>query len=190
MASLGDRILALIQTSPGLTDREITDLLVGKAAPQQHVNQTCNRLHRRGLLLRRRRPDTKIGNYPGGRADSLLTEDRAVPPNASVHAPAKIPHQPVTATQLADWRRRLLRLLDAIDPAADRPQGEGLAGRIARLSKAGKIPRHIAACMRTVSESRNVTEYEAAELSVAESAAVEASWGAVKEWASKRGLKL
>jgi len=189
VASLGDRILALIQTSPGLTDREITDRLVEKAAPQQHVNQTCNRLHGRGLLVRRRRPDTKIGNYPAGGADSLLAGDHAAVPNASIQPSAKIPFQPVTATQLADWRRRLLRLLDAIDPAGDRPQGEGLAGRIARLSKAGRIPRHIAACMRTVSESRNVTEYEAAELSVAESAAVEASWGAVKEWAGKRGLK-
>jgi hypothetical protein len=64
MEKLPDRILALIQASPGLTDRQIADALVGKGAPQQQVNQTCNRLTARGLLVRRHRAGGKIGNYP------------------------------------------------------------------------------------------------------------------------------
>src|SRR6266568_1415550 len=101
--TLPDRILALVQRRPGLTDREITDVLVGKGAPQQHVNQTCNRLHARGLLLRPHRADGKIGNYPAataaegarlqprGPADSRPAEDHGVQPNAPLHWSAEIP---------------------------------------------------------------------------------------------------
>lgn len=103
MASLPDRILALLQKSPGLTDREITDILVAKGAPQQHVNQTCNRLHARGLLSRRRRTDGKAGNYPvgsppegtrterRGSADSRPDEAAGVIPDAPLQWSAEIP---------------------------------------------------------------------------------------------------
>ena len=77
MESLSDRILALVLKTPGLSDREITDILVAKGAPQQHVNQVCNRLHARRLLSRRARPDGKTGNYPaGGTAEETRTEHR------------------------------------------------------------------------------------------------------------------
>jgi hypothetical protein len=132
-------------------------------------------------------PDLEAeGTHSTAGANSPRTPDQPTVPEEAANSPAKTSAQPLTATQLADWRRQLLRLLDAVDPPGDRPQGEGLAGRIARLSRAGTIPRHIAAYMKTISETRNVTEYEGAELSVAQSAAVEASWEAVKEWAAKR----
>ena len=103
VGSLPDRILALVQKSPGLTDREITDDLVAKGAPQQHVNQTCNRLHARGLLSRRRRADGKTGNYPVGStaegthterrgpADSRPVEEKDVMPDAPLNWSAEIP---------------------------------------------------------------------------------------------------
>ena len=62
-----DKVLALIQNSPGLTDREIAERLDGKGTPQQETNQVCRSLENEGLLVREkgRRPfDNYIGNYP------------------------------------------------------------------------------------------------------------------------------
>src|SRR5207249_2201270 len=46
------------------TDREVTDLLLGPGAAQQQVNQICRKLESRGHLVRKQRPDGRIGNYP------------------------------------------------------------------------------------------------------------------------------
>lgn len=68
--TLKSRILKLLESSPGLTDREITDRLFGRNTPQQAVNQACRSLENDGLLERRRsRPlDNLIGNWPTGSA--------------------------------------------------------------------------------------------------------------------------
>lgn len=64
MSTLAERIIRLLETNPGLTDREITDSLEGHSAPQQPVNQKCHALKQRGLLARRKRSDDGlIGNY-------------------------------------------------------------------------------------------------------------------------------
>lgn len=39
--TLKDRIITLLKNRDGLTDREITDALLGKNNPQQPVNQAC-----------------------------------------------------------------------------------------------------------------------------------------------------
>ncbi len=54
----------LLTTSPGLTDREITDRLAGRQAPQQTVNQMCRGLEKEGRLTRRARHDGLLGNHP------------------------------------------------------------------------------------------------------------------------------
>jgi hypothetical protein len=64
MAALKEKILGLIRTMPGLTDREITDQLLGSAAPQQGVNQIARSLAAQHLVVRRSRHDGKLGNYP------------------------------------------------------------------------------------------------------------------------------
>ena len=74
MATLQERILALVEVRPGLTDREITDELVGRDAPQQSTNQACRSLESRRRLYRRQRPDGKLGNYPSGVPSALPTE--------------------------------------------------------------------------------------------------------------------
>jgi hypothetical protein len=66
MARLPDQILEAISKSPGMTDREITNLLRGRHAPQQPVNQSARALEAKGYLVRRRRPDNLIGNFIGG----------------------------------------------------------------------------------------------------------------------------
>jgi hypothetical protein len=64
MSSLKDRIIDLIKAAPGLTDREITDRLLGRVEGQQVVNQAARSLERSGQLIRRSNTDGKIGNYP------------------------------------------------------------------------------------------------------------------------------
>jgi hypothetical protein len=91
--------------------------------------------------------------------------------------------KPLSARDLGDRRRVLLRLLDAVDQQEGRPARESVAGRIGRLRHASVIPRQVAACMRTITEMRNVAEYEAKTLSAAETEAVAASWVVIKDWA-------
>jgi hypothetical protein len=62
--TLRDQIASVVRDFPGLTDREITDQLRGKGAIQQPINLTCRQMEAVRLLVRRRRGDGLIGNYP------------------------------------------------------------------------------------------------------------------------------
>ena len=68
--TLKQEILQLIERSPGLTDREITERLKGKGRPQQPVNMACRELEGQGRLARltNRMSDNFIGNYPDNNA--------------------------------------------------------------------------------------------------------------------------
>jgi hypothetical protein len=92
----------------------------------------------------------------------------------------------VSADELARVRRSLLRLLDAVEHG--RSSSEGLVGRATRLSRAGIIPREIAALMRVVAEMRNASEYQAKKLNANESLALRSSWSAILEWAAKANV--
>jgi hypothetical protein len=61
---LKEQILKLVTEENGLTDREITNKLCGLDHPQQPVNQACRSLARNGKLIRRRREDGRIVNFP------------------------------------------------------------------------------------------------------------------------------
>src|SRR5690348_1759808 len=63
MPTITDRILALLQTAPGQSDREITERLFYGGAGFQPVNQACRVLERKGFMVRQQRPDSRIGNY-------------------------------------------------------------------------------------------------------------------------------
>jgi hypothetical protein len=78
MPTLSDRILELLYQQEGRTDREITDLLYGKDAPQQPVNQTCRRLEKNGAILREKRKDGLLGNFIQG--DKLPNQPTLNPP--------------------------------------------------------------------------------------------------------------
>ena len=60
--TLKDRILDLLRTGPGLTDREITDRLLGNGKPPQSVNIACRALEERARLVRRKEAG-RIRNY-------------------------------------------------------------------------------------------------------------------------------
>lgn len=80
MATLKQNILALVRSTPGLTDREVTDRLLGPGAAQQGVNQIARSLAAEHLVARRARHDGKLGNYPAeiSQAPSLPAEGSAV----------------------------------------------------------------------------------------------------------------
>ena len=63
MPSLFERITTLLKERTGLSDREITDKLVGPGAAQQPVNQACRNLQSRGVVVRKKRNDGRIANY-------------------------------------------------------------------------------------------------------------------------------
>jgi hypothetical protein len=88
----------------------------------------------------------------------------------------------VTDTDLAEWRRSILRMLDAAEGGPSSIAKEGVAARINRLTYQQRIPREIAALMRAVTEMRNREEYRPSVLTRAESTAVRAAWQAVAEW--------
>lgn len=100
----------------------------------------------------------------------------------------------VSTATLSEWRRRVVRLLGLIDPMA-RPKDTGagiesIAGKIARLSRSGKIPREISPLLRTITEMRNVAEYGNRELTRAQGKAARAAWEAILEWASENDLAI
>lgn len=102
MATLRDRILELASAEPGLTDREIANRLLGRDAPQQAVNQVARQLASEGRIVRRERPDGKIGNYPAEGRGSLT-----VPPRSTSKAP------PANFLSEDDAKRKLQVWLEA-----------------------------------------------------------------------------
>lgn len=97
---LADRILMALQEKPGLTDRELSDLLLGANVHPSRINQECRLIESSGRLLRQMRSDGRIGNYPEGVA----------PP------PAPAPSATAASTdQLSedDVKRHLQRWLEA-----------------------------------------------------------------------------
>jgi len=94
----------------------------------------------------------------------------------------------LSADDLARLRRRLIKLLNAVEGVSG--QKQGVASRIKRLVQTGYIPRETAAFMLAVSEARNVTEYQAKRLSPTEAEAVKNAWKAVVEWAHSQGIAI
>jgi len=126
----------------------------------------------------------QIGGVPlGGSAAPGL--DRSQPTLTGGSVPQET-DKAVTADELARWRRRLVRLLDAL--GGPQEEREGVVARINRLSRVGRIPRETAALMKVVAEMRNASEYQAKRPSRSESVAIRNSWAAVAEWASSIGI--
>lgn len=66
MASFADKLFAKIKKCPGLSDRELTDILCGVDIHNAQVNQTARLLEGAERIVRRPRVDGIIGNYPVG----------------------------------------------------------------------------------------------------------------------------
>ena len=64
--SFAEKLFAEIQRSPGLSDRELTDILCGADKHPSQVNQEARLLEGANRIVRRPRIDGVIGNYPEG----------------------------------------------------------------------------------------------------------------------------
>lgn len=60
---LKDKIIDYLKNNDGLTDREISNAILGENEPQQAVNQACRALVNKGIIKRANRRDGLIGNY-------------------------------------------------------------------------------------------------------------------------------
>ncbi|MEQ8653278.1 MAG: hypothetical protein RIC87_12515 [Kiloniellales bacterium] len=59
-----DKVLAAVAANPGRTDRELTNMILGRRKDQQQVNGEARHLANLGLLRRVKRDlDGYIGNY-------------------------------------------------------------------------------------------------------------------------------
>lgn len=75
----GYEILDLVRNRPGISDRQITDHILGLGKPQQPVNGLCRNLAKNGALIRRARPDGIIGNYASKESSTkIITTNKAL----------------------------------------------------------------------------------------------------------------
>lgn len=154
-----DRLMTEIVRRPGSTDGELR--VATGVEPHQQVNQICIRLAGQGRIVRRRRPDGRIGNFPA-EARSGLVGSAGEPP-ASVAA---------VASRLRSWpaRRRLPASLEAtplpapgasviVVPCSKAKRGGGVPGQ-RPVGIAGRLP----APMRDALESNRAARAAAVEL--------------------------
>ena len=64
MTQFQESLVKCVERSPGLSDRQLSEMLLGKGAHPSRVNQEARLLVSRGILRRGRREDGRIGNYP------------------------------------------------------------------------------------------------------------------------------
>jgi hypothetical protein len=118
-------------------------------------------------------------------ADDINTENSA---DDLIDPPIAQEEISLTADDLLRMRSRIINLLNQIDQVIH--ENEGVAGRINRLARAGNIPREVAPWFRTITEMRNVVEYEGRELTERDRNVVLSSWNAIRTWAIENGYNL
>jgi hypothetical protein len=65
MTKFQEQLLTALARESGLTDRQLTDRLLGRAAHASRANQEMRLLANRGWIVRKKRGDVqRIGNYP------------------------------------------------------------------------------------------------------------------------------
>lgn len=138
MSSLGVRIRALLKERPGLTDREITDMLITSGAPQQPVNQACRRLEAEGIITRRKRSDRRIGNYLRGNKESIeeMTKESGEEPT-DVLSEDTIKHAVERWLQANGWKTRIAW---GKEPGIDIEARRGSERWIIETKGSGKYP--------------------------------------------------
>lgn len=64
MTAFQQKLVTRVKQFPGITDRELTEQLLGKRVHPSRVNQEARLLESRGKLRRQLRKDNRIGNHP------------------------------------------------------------------------------------------------------------------------------
>jgi hypothetical protein len=82
LTTVAQRIVTALSGRSGLSDRELTDVVLGPGKPQQSINAECRRLEQKGVIDRRFRGDGKIGNFLSGQP--LGERNDRSPPTLSI----------------------------------------------------------------------------------------------------------
>ncbi|WP_240489163.1 MarR family transcriptional regulator [Cohnella thermotolerans] len=101
-----DKIITLLKDRDGLTDREITNILLGEKVPQQSVNQVCRALVNKGVLKRVNRKDGLLGNFLNTeelQALSLANETERIREDTSVFTEDSLKQMLMEHLQSAGW---------------------------------------------------------------------------------------
>lgn len=97
---LKQQILFALESTPGMTDREITDQVLGPGTGQQAVNQAARALAGTGRVVRRPRPDGKIGNYLSDASSVIQVES---PTEAEIGVEAVWPSEDAVKRHIQNW---------------------------------------------------------------------------------------
>jgi len=123
------RLLDYIECNPGLSDRQLADFLEESDSRQQRVNAETRHLASQGKIVRRKRSDGILGNFPAPAAVSNPTynvEAKSGPPSvkASTHqasdAHAAVPECPQDLPSNIEKSVRRLGQLWRVSPACPR----------------------------------------------------------------------
>ncbi len=106
MEDFREQVLWKVRAFPGLTDREITDSLLGKAARIQPVNWAAHSLERKRLLERHLRPDGKIGNYAAGLGTGSLRDRRSEETSIDSRTPVVQMSEGEVKRKIKEWLER------------------------------------------------------------------------------------
>ena len=94
--------------------------------------------------------------------------------------------EPLSAAELGEMRRELLRTLDDADPATSNSVSrENPCRRIQRLCREGVIPEAVADLMHVVRKCRNRAEYQDHLPEGLEAHAIRSAWAAIDAWRSQ-----
>ena len=94
--------------------------------------------------------------------------------------------EPLSAAELGEMRRELLRTLNDADSASASPdRRESACRRIQRLCRDGVIPESVADLMHVVRKCRNRAEYQDSVPEGMEAHAIRSAWAAIDDWRSQ-----
>jgi hypothetical protein len=68
---LADKIEVEVAREPGMTDRRLSEVMFGTSARRSQINSECNFMARCGRIIRQKREDGLIGNFPIRRKPTL-----------------------------------------------------------------------------------------------------------------------
>lgn len=127
MTTRREGVINLLLKKPGLSDREITNHLEGKKASPQPFNQLCRRLENEGILVRKKRKDGIIGNFPVKKIIRTLEDsDKNLSAKKSISKRqdnSKSDRKPLftQAPYLTDISKRRIILISCVKSKLDHP---------------------------------------------------------------------
>lgn len=97
---LKQQIILAVEATPGMTDREITDHVLGPGTGQHAVNQAARALAGTGRVVRRPRPDGKIGNYLSDASSVIQVKS---PTELAIRIDAAWPSENAVKRHIQSW---------------------------------------------------------------------------------------